>query len=252
MRLTDNDLTAIQSYVDSVKRRSAAIGLELKLSPDPAAFAAFLSSQEKTHGVPATHDPSLSDVRPGNFFWLQVWDGSRVICCHAQRVIATDSLIEEIRTYTVFGNLIPSLDFQVLNLYEEVKSLEISGRVGIGGGLWISPDWRGKGLTELYSRIARVLALRQFKLDYYAAFFLNTRNRRNFGTQGAAITRAVPLLNGYYPPHNREVDIQMMYMSGEEILKQARADVLESGARYSDKRTPAALLSHALAAEGAS
>ena len=223
--LTDRDLGAIQNYVDMTRARADLKGLRMEVETDPWAFHDFLQAQEHTHGVPTTHNPATTDVRPGNFFWLQLRHGSEIVACHAQRWVETRNLIELVRTHSVFMDLTPTLDHQRVDLYPEAAELFIAGRIGIGGGFWIRKDWRGRGLTEIFSRVGRAIALRQFSLEWYVAFFLNTDRRTRFGRQGAAFANSVPLLNGYFPPYGRQEDIQLMYMSRSDILRQISHEI---------------------------
>jgi len=225
--LTDKDLTAIQDYVDMIRARADAKGLGMEIDADPWAFREFLAAQEHTHGVPATHDPSINEVRPGNFFWLRLQDRSETVACHAQRWIETRNLIELVRTHSIFAGITPTLDHRSVDLYPEAAELLIAGRIGIGGGFWIRKDWRGKGLTELFSRVGRAIALRHFSLEWYVAFFLNTDRRTQFGRLGAAFSNSIQLLNGYFPPYRRQLDVQMMYMSRSDILRQISHEIRE-------------------------
>ena len=147
MRFNDHDLTVIQRHIDHTRAYLATRGLTLNVNADMRAFKEFLLKQEQTHGVPSTHDPDRTHLHPENCFWtyLSTRDG-RIIACHAQRLIVTEDFLEDCRTHIAFENLTPKLDHQNLALYDEAKTLTIFGRVLIGGGLWIHPDWRGGSL----------------------------------------------------------------------------------------------------------
>jgi hypothetical protein len=225
MRFSDNDLTAMQQHIDHTRAYLTARGLTLNVSSDMRAFKEFLLNQEQTHGVPSTHDPDRTNLHPENSFWtlLSTQEG-RIIACHAQRLFVTDDFIEACRTHTVFENRLPVLDHYNLELYDDAKMIRIAGRVLIGGGLWVHPDWRGGSLL-MFSRMDRALALRHFHLDWVLAFMHRTDRRRNMGLKGLSYAHAVPLLRGLYPPHGQRRDIQLVFSSREELLAEIRQEL---------------------------
>ncbi len=225
MRFNDHDLTDIQQHIDHTCAYLASRGLTLDVSSDMRAFKEFLLKQEQTHGVPSTHDPDRTYLHPENCFctYLSTGDG-RIVACHAQRLFVTDDFIEACRTHTVFENLVPVLEHYNLQLYDDARMIRIAGRVLIGGGLWIHPEWRGGSLL-MFSRMDRALALRHFHLDWVVGFMHRTDRRRNMGLKGLSYAHAVPLLRGLYPPHGRKRDIQLVFSSREELLAEIRQEL---------------------------
>ncbi|MCG8545965.1 MAG: hypothetical protein MJE12_17345 [Alphaproteobacteria bacterium] len=226
MRYSDEDLENIQRFVELTRKKVATRDLTLKISNDPQAFVDCLADQDFTHGIPTTHDPAKSDVRPGNFFWIYLLHRTGVAATHGLRCVKTDDLMEDIRANTVFFDSTPLLDYQPLDFHPEAKYIPlISGNVVMGGGYWIRKDFRGRWATPYFGRVGRALAARQFKMDWYASFFLNTPDRRDFGQKGAGISEAKPLLKGHYPPYgDKEVDIQLMYMNKDQFVEQIALD----------------------------
>lgn len=224
-RFDEDSLSAIQTYVDRSCEHLESVGLRYALSDDMEAWAAWLLDQPDSHGVSKTHDPQHTHMGPQNSFWASLEDSKgRVIACHAQRLIVTDDFYDDIVTQTAFFDRVPKLRLDALDLKLEAKLMQISGRVCLGGGLYIHPDWRGVGLYNVLSRMTRAISLRHFKLDWYVAYFLTTKSRTQLGLDGAAFARAVPLLSGIYPPYGRKTDIQLMTMTREEALAQIRQE----------------------------
>jgi len=224
-RFDEQSLSAIQTFVDRSREHFGSMGLTFGVSDNMAAWADWLSKQPNSHGVTKTHDPKHTHLDPGNSFWasLREADG-RVIGCHAQRLIITDDFLDDVITQTAFFDRVPKVRLDDLGLRLETKVMQISGRVCLGGGLYIHPDWRGKGLYNVLSRTTRAISLRHFKLDWYLAYFLTTQSRTQLGLEGAAFAHALPLLSGIYPPYGRQTDIQLMMISREEALAQIRRD----------------------------
>jgi hypothetical protein len=224
-RFDEESLSTIQTFVDRTCEHFESIGLTYGLSDDMTAWADWLSKQPNSHGVTKTHDPEHTHLDPQNSFWAYLHDAhGRVIACHAQRLIITDDFFDDIITQTAFFDRVPKIRLDDLGLRLETKLMQISGRVCLGGGLYIHPDWRGNGLYNVLSRTTRAISLRHFKLDWYLAYFLTSQSRTQLGLEGAAFARAIPLLSGIYPPYGRHTDIQLMTMTRDEALAQIKQD----------------------------
>lgn len=224
-RFDDRSLSAIQAFLNRACDNFQSMGLRFAVNDDITAWAEWLVQQPNSHGVTKTHDPEHTHLHPGNSFWSYLEDAhGKVVACHAQRLIVTDDFFDDIVTQTAFFDRPPKLQLDDLGLRREIELMRISGRVGLGGGLYIHPDWRGRGLYNCISRTTRALALRHFKLDWYLAFFLTTQSRTQLGLEGAAFARAIPLLSGVYPPYGKQTEIQLMMMTREEALAQIEVD----------------------------
>ena len=69
--------------------------------------------------------------------------------------IETDDLISEVLTWRVFGDLDVVWQYQDLQLYPEAWDIDVAGRVVIGGGLWVDPDYRGRDYSALFRKLLR-------------------------------------------------------------------------------------------------
>ena len=237
MRLSDEELELIQSYVESVRARAAAMGFSMTLSSDANAFVDFLHAQEATHGVSSIHDPSKCHITPDNFAWFRVDRFGVGVACHAIRTIETDDFIEEVRTHRVFGDIEVPWDFEDVGLYPEAYDLRFAGRIGIGGGLWIHPNSRGQNLSAVFSKLLRIIGIRRFRLDHYVSFVLNTGKRQQWSLQSNGQARIPPLLNGYYPPYGAKKDILLTHCTREEMLTQIRQELASAEAVISVSHT---------------
>lgn len=225
MRFSDHDLADIQRHIHYVREYLASRRLTLNVSSDMRAFKEFLLRQEQTHGIPSTHDVDRSYLHPENCFWTYLTtEERRIIACHAQRLIVADNFLEVCRTHTAYENLIPNLDHYNLALYDEAKTLPIEGRILVGGGLWIHPEWRGGSLL-IYARANRSISLRHFLLDWVVGFMHLTDRRRKMALGGYAYAHAIPFLRGFYPPHGVERNIQLVYSSRSELLAEIRREL---------------------------
>ena len=227
MRLSPGDFETIRAYIAFAKERLESEGLTFRVSLDMREFKNFLLEQPNTHGVPPTHDPDRCVLTEANSFWsyLETEDGRR-IACNAQRLFLTDDFIEACQTQTAFMDRMPVIDQTPADITREAAGLDIRGRLDIGGGTWIHPDWRGRELL-VYARMSRAVALRHWLWDWIVGFAFNTPNRRAMALTGMGYSRAVPFINGHYPPHGPEQhrDIQLTFGHRDEFMSQLRDEL---------------------------
>jgi hypothetical protein len=52
------------------------------------------------------------------------------------------------------------------------SAFKVKGRVSVGGAAWCRPDYRGRHLPALTSRLGRAISLAHWNVDYYVSFFV--------------------------------------------------------------------------------
>lgn len=223
--LTDDELAEIQTFVDRTEATLSDMGLSLGVDSDLERWVRHMRQAPGTLRVAATHDPEFSDVHPGNAFWA--WFENRlgqIVSCIAHKVIVTDNLLDEVRSHRIFFNRRPILHHYPVQLCvgEEVPTL--SGHVGYTGGLWVHPDYRGRSISGLLARTCRNLSVRHFHIDWNVGFIADTPSRRKMGLEGYGMAHSTPLLKGIFPLSGEQREMQMFYMSKEEILAQIAAE----------------------------
>lgn len=235
MRLTKQDFCDIQSHIDLTKRRLGDYGLTLHVDHNLQAFVEYISWQQDTHGVPSSHNPHKSYLHPGNSFWVYLKHAAsgQIIACHAQRLIVTDDFVHDCQAQTLFGDLKPNLDAWPLGV-DDFDEARMSGRVVYGGGNYIRPDWRGKGLL-IFNRASRTIALRHFQADYLCAFQMNTPKRRGMALTGLAFANVKPFIKGGLPGKPQADDVQLAWSSRQEWMEAIRRELANQDAA---KRTP--------------
>ena len=154
---------------------------------------------------------------------------------------ALQNLLDEVRSHRIFFNRKPILHHYpvVLCVDEEVPIL--SGHVGYTGGLWVHPDYRGRSISGIIARLCRNLSVHHFLIDWNVGFIADTPSRRNMGLEGYGMAHCAPLLKGTFPLSGEQRDMQMFYMSKEEILAQIAAEnqsATNSGAGVTSGETP--------------
>ena len=179
-RLAREDFVDIQAHIDLATAFFAAHGLTLGASGDMEAFAAFIASQAESWGASASHNPVHSYLVPTNAFWLYLEepDGTRVASI-TQKCIQTERFIEEIFSHTLYDTRKPVLDARLPEFHDGAAAEEFAfaGNVVYASGLFIRPDYRGRGLIIL-GRISRSIALRHFKADWFVGIQRLTASSR--------------------------------------------------------------------------
>jgi len=242
-RLTDDELIEIQTFIDRARADLDSRGLTLEVDSDLSKWVELISHAPGKVVVASTHDPSKTYLHPGNSFWILVRERDQrfvdrllrrerpVVACLCHRVIQTDNIANEIRTHRLFFDRKPNLDFRPVNVALGENTPVIGGKVGLAGGFWIHPRHRGSKLSNIVSRVTRVLSLRHFDIDWSISLVRDTLRRKAMIHDTYGLAHSVSVTRGYYPPYGYDLDMQMSYMHRDEILDQVRS---ENAAAYGE------------------
>lgn len=219
-RLTNQELTDIQKFIDQKIAYAEDLGLKLNVDDDMWKWRELMNNAAGTVGASKTLDPLLNDMQPGNSFWVHLTDRQGdIIACQANRFIETEDFVSEyVSTHRFFGNRCPTLQHYPVHLVESVPVLR--GKINFGGGGWVHPDWRKQALSGYLSRIGRTLALRHFLIDYYIGFISATPNHRKYGQNRQGLTNRRHLLTGMYPGRGGDLDVDIYWMHRGELMNQ--------------------------------
>ncbi|MCG8548258.1 MAG: hypothetical protein MJE12_29005 [Alphaproteobacteria bacterium] len=234
-RLTDEELLEIQVFIDRARDELHSRGLTIEVDTDLSKWVRLLRNAPKADIVASTHDPSKSNVHPGNSFWVvireqqrSIWDRllrreAPIIACLCHRVVETESIIEEMRTQRLFFDRKPILDYKPIEITATNMPL-IGGKVGVAGGFWVHPHYRGTKLSNIVSRVTRILSLRHFDIDWSVSLVRDTPRRKAMIHNTYGLSHSASVSRGYYPPYNTELDMQMSYMHRSEMLAQVKSE----------------------------
>ncbi len=235
-RLTDDDLLEIQMFIDRARAELDARKLTLEVDSDLSQWVKLIKDAPGKVVVASTHDPSKSYVHPGNSFWVIVRERDQqfldrllrrerpIVACLCHRVIETDNIADDVRTHRLFFDRKPVLDFRPVQLALNPNVPVIRGRVGLAGGFWVHPRHRGSKLSNIVSRVTRILSLRHFDIDWSISLVRDTPRRKAMIHNTYGLAHSASLTRGYYPPYGYDLDMQMSYMSRQEMLDQVRAE----------------------------
>jgi hypothetical protein len=219
--LSDAELADIQTFIDMTRSRLADLDLTLDVDDDLSNWAAHMRQAPGILNIAATHDPARSNIHPGNAFWGKLENKTgQIIACMAHKVVTTENLIDEVRSHRIFFNRRPILEHYPVDLRIEQDVPLLSGRVGYGGGLWVHPNYRGQSLSGVLARVMRNLSIRHFNINWNVSFIADTPSRTRMALEGYGMAHRTPLLKGIFPLYGKDRDMQMFYMSKDEMLSQ--------------------------------
>jgi len=250
-RLTDNDLTEIQTFIDRARAELDGRGLTLEVDSDLSKWVKLINDAPGKVVVASTHDPSKTYLHPGNSFWILIRERDQrfvdrflrrerpVVACLCHRVIQTDNIADDIRTHRLFYDRKPILDCRPVNIALLETTPVIGGKVGLAGGFWVHPRYRGSKLSNIVSRVTRVLSLRHFDIDWSISLVRDTPRRKAMIHDTYGLAHSVSVTRGYYPPYGYDLDMQMSYMHRDEMLEQVRSEKAAAYGESADRSAAA-------------
>ena len=128
------------------------------------------------------------------------------------------------RTHRLYFDRKPILDYRPIDITASNNVPVIGGKVGVAGGFWVHPRYRGTKLSNIISRVTRILSLRHFGIDWSISLVRDTPRRKAMIHNTYGLSNSVSVSRGYYPPYNTELDMQMSYMHRSEMLEQVRSE----------------------------
>lgn len=218
-RLSYNEFGLTQSYLDFIRGELKTLDLALSTYGDLESWKRLLSSAPGAGPLSKTLDPALNFIAPNAGFWLSLDHKHEPIACVGGRLLETTNFVEEfVTTYLLFGDRKPRLSGEP---YEFVKDPpDISGRVVYSGGSWVHPDWRGRDLAAVTSRLVRVIGLRHLRTDYHAGFVQATADRKSWSKHTLGWPKRQLLTTGHHPGRDDFVtDILLVWATKADILK---------------------------------
>jgi hypothetical protein len=169
------DPLQIARYVAVIDRFAGDSGLNLEMCRDFGEFRDIRNSMTDRSPMSPIFDPSVTDVGPGNGFWLKGTDASgKIVHLQATRrsdledVSLVDHLYELRRLYRL-----PGLDMEADVDRDSLRApalRQITGKVCYHGEIWLDQSLRGKGLSALLPRLLLALALLKWSPDYVFGF----------------------------------------------------------------------------------
>ncbi|MDH6128279.1 GNAT family N-acetyltransferase [Kitasatospora sp. GP82] len=216
------------------------IGLTLAVKTDFSEFCGHLSGADGADGVNPAFDPRHSRLSPDSSFWISAQDHDGSIAgCIAYRTFRTHDVRDLIRTMKIFCEEPCAAHAGTLDLVLPAETPRISGLVGFPGGLWVSADYRGNGISEHMMNAVRREALKRYSLDWEVAITFKKITESASLRDIYDFQHVVPCIDGFFPPTRRVERIALQFSSRTHLLRSPAA--LDEPARTVEPAPPVAV-----------
>lgn len=169
------DPLQVARFVSGIDRFAAGVGLTLEMCRDFTEFREIRNAMPDRSPMSPIFDPSVTDVGPGNGFWIKGTDAAgKIVHLQATRrsdledLSLADHLYELRRLYKL-----PGLDMETDVDRSSLRApalRQITGRVCYHGEIWLDELLRGRGLSALLPRLLLALVLMKWSPDYVFGF----------------------------------------------------------------------------------
>lgn len=159
----------LMSVIEMTDKNAYASGIQITLQND---FHALKDIGEGLEKLPLTpnFDPTVSDIGPINGFWMKGVDvAGDVVFTQAARMYDCTSTTLALLHQTLkafYTDPERHAEDGETCACEAPATHFISGNVCYHGELWLSPKYRGHGLTLSLSKLLMALALQRWEPDY--------------------------------------------------------------------------------------
>lgn len=204
-----------QNYLDDITR--GIHPLVLKTHSDIHEWKRLLKKSRQVSELAKPFDPDLHGDMEA--FWLSLNYKGTPIACVGARLFESQNFVHEwITTYRFVGTKTPRLDMDDI-AYSSLLPSNIKGRVVLGGGSWVHPDWRGLQMSGITSRLGKLFALRHLAADFYVAFI--RQDRGPWAGETLGWPNSCLLSKGDHPTRDGfVVDVTMHWMDSWQLLNQ--------------------------------
>src|SRR5262245_29651319 len=157
-------------FVDRAERMASGIGVKLTFEQDFELLSAVHRESRKTGAILSSNFDAAAGYDGHQGWWICGRDAvGEVVTTIAARIYDWPD--------TSMGEEVESLRF----LYQDVErwrlpnerctvsaaaARKITGRVFYGGGAWVRPDFRSKGLSSYLPRLSKVYGLARYDFDW--------------------------------------------------------------------------------------
>jgi len=210
-------------YISEIDRFAAELGLRLELCRDFREFREIRNSMNDRSPMSPIFDPAVTDVGPGNGFWIKGTDHEgKIMHLQATRrsdlvdVNLADHLYELRRLYRLPG-LNMETDVQ-RDSYSAPALQRISGNVCYHGEIWLDESLRGKGLSAVLPRLLLALVLVKWAPDYVFGFVPTKLAYRGVQAQYGYMHVEPGGILGQNPTANAPINKWLVWLSRQDLM----------------------------------
>jgi hypothetical protein len=217
-RLSDGEFALVQDYIAHVMEEVLEMGLRLEIEHNFDLFASIRGRVADKWVYPAC-DPHLSDIET-DALWVRAVDrGGETVATGAVRIFETDDFYELMRSERLWFRT-PGIGAPK-RCPVDCSIPPFGGTIGHGGGVWVHPTWRGRGLAGIMPKFARALTVRNNEIDYETGLVFE--ELRSLPLRAYGFPRVAKIVDGFFPPTGKAERVYLCHITRNEVLTDMRA-----------------------------
>ena len=220
MTLSNRDFALLQNSIDAIMDKIASLHLSLVVERDFYDLVRFLKHHDAF--VYPAFDPDRCTIE-GDSFWFRLTDmDGNTVASHADRIYDTNDFCELMES----GELWFGANARRRKIpYSLIKrpAVQLSGRVGHSGALWVDKAYRGKGLSLYLPYLSRSLCLRNFDTQYHTGLVFKSLAGSKVPAEYYGYPHVDLCLDGYFPPTEKMEQVYLCWISQEEAVGRLHA-----------------------------
>lgn len=218
-----SDPLHLSRYIAEIDRHAADAGLKVELCRDFGEFRDIRRSMADRTPMSPIFDPTVTDVGPGNGFWIKgSGPDGEILHLQATRrsnlegVSLADHLFDLRRLYQLPG-LDMDRDVSRDSLLAPALG-RISGQVCYHGEIWLDPSLRGRGLSAVMPRMLLALVLAKWSPDFVFGFVPTKLAYRGVQAQYGYMHVEPGGILGQKPSGDSKVNKWLVWLSRQDLL----------------------------------
>lgn len=240
MVLTSDEFARVQLAIEDYIEALGAIGIVVRVRRDFDDYAAMRRAQGDIH-LNQAFDPAFTRFKPDDFWLLAQNQSGEPVASYCVRRLIVENFYDLVRSQVLwFGE--PGATDPRFSLGCEIPAF--GGEVSHGGGLWVREDyrgaWRQPRLSTVMTRLGCAIGLRNRPFDHDSAMILINpacpsgiveQKAASLAVKAYRFARTRPLVDGWFPPEQREAIVYLCHSTRREALASLDARPLSVTAR---------------------
>ncbi|MEP0478074.1 MULTISPECIES: hypothetical protein [Alphaproteobacteria] len=186
-------------------------GYRISIESDMTEWKRIMLGAPATTAVSSMFDPDKADYLPSDAFWLRVSNkNAETIAIICDRIIETDDFVGFVKETGMFAE--PCTRHAI--------KMDLSGKIGHAGGLWVHPKARKTGLSQSLPRLVRALSVIHWGVDRHCGIILSGLHDKGFGAGVYGFEREWLGLSGDFRLTGKADRIYFIDINAEEIARQ--------------------------------
>jgi GNAT superfamily N-acetyltransferase len=214
--LTERELDTVVGGIERLDEEATRMGFEIHIETD---FNEFARLRRAGGGVVnQTVDPQFSQL-DRDAFWLRATDVDGALAgLYGVKVFRTANFMDLLRSERLWFDRGPHAVSPALNIIDPFEPF--GGVVSHGAGLWVHPDFRGRGLSGFIPEYVRAIAVKLYAVDSHTGFVFAQHQEHALRAYG--FSRVDKVIDGFCPITGSNTELYMGRLTRSEIIRRLR------------------------------